>query len=93
MREPAFWYRPPSLISLLLSPLAAVYGAVAGRRLRRKGLDAGIPARQFFGMQLLVVRHAIAADREVWAPRDDNLRPLTDEGKKKMKDLHPALRG
>ncbi|MGA7714471.1 MAG: tetraacyldisaccharide 4'-kinase [Bradyrhizobium sp.] len=43
MREPAFWYRPPSLISLLLSPLAAVYGAVAGRRLRRKGLDAGIP--------------------------------------------------
>ena len=43
MREPAFWYRPPSLISLLLSPLAAVYGAVAGRRLQRKGLDAGIP--------------------------------------------------
>ncbi len=43
MREPAFWYRPPSLISLLLSPLAAVYGAIAGRRLQRKGLDAGIP--------------------------------------------------
>jgi tetraacyldisaccharide 4'-kinase len=30
-------------MSLLLSPLAAVYGAVAGRRLQRKGLDAGIP--------------------------------------------------
>ena len=43
MREPAFWYRPPSLISLLLSPLAAVYGATAGRRLQGKGLDAGIP--------------------------------------------------
>ena len=43
MREPAFWYRPPSLTSLLLSPLAAVYGATAGRRLRRKGFDAGIP--------------------------------------------------
>ena len=28
---------------MLLSPLAAVYGAVAGRRLQRKGLDAGIP--------------------------------------------------
>lgn len=43
MREPAFWYRPPSLMSLLLSPLAAVYGAIAGRRLQRKGFDAGIP--------------------------------------------------
>jgi tetraacyldisaccharide 4'-kinase len=43
MREPAFWYRPPSLISLLLSPLGAVYGAIAGGRLQRKGLAAGIP--------------------------------------------------
>lgn len=30
-------------MSLLLSPLAAAYGAVAARRLERKGLDAGIP--------------------------------------------------
>ena len=43
MREPAFWHRPPSLISQMLSPLAAIYGAVAGRRLQRKGFDAGIP--------------------------------------------------
>ena len=43
MREPAFWYRPPSLISLMLSPLAAVYGAIAGSRLQRKGFGAGIP--------------------------------------------------
>jgi len=43
MHEPAFWYRPSSLMSLLLSPLGAIYGAVAGRRLQRKGLDAGIP--------------------------------------------------
>jgi tetraacyldisaccharide 4'-kinase len=43
MREPAFWYRPPSWMSLSLSPLAAVYGAVAGYRLQRKGLAAGIP--------------------------------------------------
>jgi tetraacyldisaccharide 4'-kinase len=43
MHEPAFWYRPPSLMSLLLSPLAAVYGAVAGRRLQRKGFEAGVP--------------------------------------------------
>jgi tetraacyldisaccharide 4'-kinase len=30
-------------MSLLLSPLAAIYGAVAARRLERKGFDAGIP--------------------------------------------------
>jgi len=28
---------------LLLSPLAAIYGAIAARRMRRKGFDAGIP--------------------------------------------------
>jgi tetraacyldisaccharide 4'-kinase len=43
MREPAFWHRPSSLISLLLSPLGALYGMVAARRLQREGLDAGIP--------------------------------------------------
>jgi tetraacyldisaccharide 4'-kinase len=43
MREPAFWYRPASWKSHLLRPLAALYGAVAAHRLRRKGLAAGIP--------------------------------------------------
>lgn len=43
MREPAFWHRPPSLTSILLTPLAALYGLVAGIRMRREGLDAGIP--------------------------------------------------
>jgi len=43
MREPAFWYRPSSLLSLLLMPLGALYGAIAGRRLQREGFDAGIP--------------------------------------------------
>ncbi|MFL6820361.1 MAG: tetraacyldisaccharide 4'-kinase [Bradyrhizobium sp.] len=43
MREPDFWYRPPSPISLLLSPLGAIYGMVAGRRMGRPGLHAGIP--------------------------------------------------
>jgi tetraacyldisaccharide 4'-kinase len=43
MREPAFWYRPSSLISRLLVPLGAIYGAVAAQRLTRDGLDAGIP--------------------------------------------------
>ncbi|MGQ0681728.1 tetraacyldisaccharide 4'-kinase [Bradyrhizobium sp.] len=43
MREPGFWYRPASFRSHMLRPLAALYGAVAARRLKRKGLDAGIP--------------------------------------------------
>ena len=43
MREPAFWHRPSSWKSHLLRPLGALYGAIAARRLRRKGFDAGIP--------------------------------------------------
>jgi tetraacyldisaccharide 4'-kinase len=43
MREPGFWHGPASLNSHLLKPLSALYGAIAERRLRRKGLHAGIP--------------------------------------------------
>src|SRR5262245_42743279 len=43
MREPGFWYRPASWKSHVLRPLAALYGAIAGRRLQRRGIDAGIP--------------------------------------------------
>ena len=43
MREPAFWHRPKSFKSHLLRPLGALYGAIAARRLKRMGLDAGIP--------------------------------------------------
>jgi len=43
MREPAFWYRPPSLTSLLLTPLGALYGMVTGQRMQGDGFDAGIP--------------------------------------------------
>jgi tetraacyldisaccharide 4'-kinase len=43
MREPAFWYRPPSFVSRLLSPLGAIYGAVSARRMARAGVSAGIP--------------------------------------------------
>jgi len=43
MREPGFWHRPSSWKSHLLRPLAALYGAVAARRLRRQGFDAGLP--------------------------------------------------
>jgi tetraacyldisaccharide 4'-kinase len=43
MREPAFWYRPPSWSSRLLMPVGAVYGAIAARRMQRDGFGAGIP--------------------------------------------------
>jgi tetraacyldisaccharide 4'-kinase len=43
MREPAFWHRPKSWKSHLLRPLGALYGAIAARRLKRRGFDAGIP--------------------------------------------------
>jgi phosphohistidine phosphatase len=38
-------------------------------------------------MQLVIIRHAIAEDREEFARtgKDDSLRPITDEGRKKMK--------
>ena len=43
MREPAFWWREQGLTSGLLSPLAAVYGAVAAQRMARPGHTIGIP--------------------------------------------------
>jgi len=43
MREPGFWHGPSSLNSHLLKPLAALYGAIAAKRLQRNGLNAGIP--------------------------------------------------
>lgn len=43
MREPAFWYRPPSWMSRLLFPFGAIYGAITAQRMARKGAVAGIP--------------------------------------------------
>lgn len=43
MREPGFWHGPSSWKSHLLRPLGTLYGAVAANRLKRRGLDAGIP--------------------------------------------------
>ncbi|MGY3448115.1 tetraacyldisaccharide 4'-kinase [Bradyrhizobium sp. USDA 4353] len=43
MREPAFWHRPRSWQSRLLSPLSMLYGTVAARRMRQPGIDAGLP--------------------------------------------------
>lgn len=45
-------------------------------------------------MRLLLIRHAIAEEREDFARtgKDDRLRPLTDEGRKKMKQAARGLR-
>lgn len=40
MREPAFWWREPGLAANLLAPLAALYGAITARRMRRPGRRA-----------------------------------------------------
>jgi tetraacyldisaccharide 4'-kinase len=43
MREPAFWWRKGGLCEHLLAPLAACYGAVAARRMARRGKRTGLP--------------------------------------------------
>ncbi|HTK13868.1 MAG TPA: tetraacyldisaccharide 4'-kinase [Xanthobacteraceae bacterium] len=43
MHEPAFWWQPSSLRATLLSPFAAIYGAIAARRMRRRGARATVP--------------------------------------------------
>jgi phosphohistidine phosphatase len=46
-------------------------------------------------MKLLMIRHAIAEESEDFARtgKDDDLRPLTDEGRKKMRLAAKGLRG
>lgn len=46
-------------------------------------------------MDLLIVRHAIAGDRDEWAKtgRPDAERPLTDEGRARMRENAQALAG
>src|SRR5204863_6637515 len=43
MRAPGFWWRKSGAAAALLSPLAAIYGSVAGRRLAQRGARAGVP--------------------------------------------------
>lgn len=44
MRAPAFWWKPaPDALAHLLSPLGALYGAAAARRMRRPGERVGVP--------------------------------------------------
>jgi phosphohistidine phosphatase len=45
-------------------------------------------------MKVLIIRHAIAEERDDFARtgKDDRLRPLTDEGRKKMKQAARGLK-
>lgn len=43
MREPRFWWEKRGIAALLLSPLALVYGTIAGWRMRRAGFKPDIP--------------------------------------------------
>lgn len=44
MRAPAFWAEPrPTLAARLLAPAGALYGAIAGRRMGRRGSRAPVP--------------------------------------------------
>lgn len=44
MRAPGFWWRtPPSALAWLLQPLGALYGAMTLGRMRRPGVQTGIP--------------------------------------------------
>src|SRR5687767_1878889 len=53
-----------------------------------------LPGERYPDMRLLLVRHAIAEEQEDFARtgKDDRLRPLTDEGRKKMKQAARGLR-
>lgn len=43
MRAPGFWWKAPGLQAAVLAPLGAIYGAIAGARLRQAGARAGVP--------------------------------------------------
>lgn len=44
MRAPAFWWKPsPDIVAQLLSPLGAVYGAIAAQRMNKAGARVNAP--------------------------------------------------
>jgi tetraacyldisaccharide 4'-kinase len=43
MREPPFWWRSAGVEAVLLAPCAAIYGAVASRRMARAGARVAVP--------------------------------------------------
>lgn len=43
MREPGFWWRKAGMLSTLLTPLGLGYGAIAAKRMARRGVAGGLP--------------------------------------------------
>ncbi len=43
MKAPDFWWGKPGVAAALLQPVAAIYGAIAGARLARRGARASVP--------------------------------------------------
>lgn len=43
MRDPAFWWTERSTAATLLAPIGACYGAIAARRMARRGRQAPVP--------------------------------------------------
>ncbi len=43
-------------------------------------------------MNIFILRHGIALEREEWKRRDDSLRPLTREGEKQLQRISRALK-
>jgi tetraacyldisaccharide 4'-kinase len=43
MREPSFWWQEPGTYAGMLAPFAALYGAIAARRMAQPGANAPIP--------------------------------------------------
>lgn len=43
MRAPGFWWKAPGFQAAALAPLGAIYGAIAGARLKRTGARADVP--------------------------------------------------
>ncbi|HZS65230.1 MAG TPA: tetraacyldisaccharide 4'-kinase [Xanthobacteraceae bacterium] len=43
MHDPDFWWQPPGFAAALLAPVAAIYGAISGGRMRKAGMKIGVP--------------------------------------------------
>lgn len=78
MRAPSFWWRERGWAAALLAPVAAIYGAVAARRLRRSRCPVGVPVVCVGGLTLggagktptaLALGRLLAAARPVFLTR------------------------
>src|SRR5437016_12660755 len=43
-------------------------------------------------MNIYILRHGPARDKDAWGPRPDRLRPLTKDGKRRVKEVAKGMR-